>query len=462
MGHLSAAVLRAHPRKRWLSNGLWAVVDQGLYAGSNFLLNVMLARWLTPVEYGAFTVAFTVFLLLGTFHSALLTEPMLVFGPGKYRNRLPEYMGILISGHAILVAVGSLLLVLVAALLRLWGVSAIPSTLAGLALAAPFILLLWLMRRACYLRLQPGLAASGGLVNLILTVIGLIVLYQHQWLNTASALGLMGFASLVTGVWLAVSLHVSRPILTGSAVVREALTDHWRYGRWAAATVALAWVPGNIYYLLLPVWRGLEASAALKAMMNFVMPVANVNTALSVLLVPALVRARGNEQHGRHLITVALILLIAGSVGYWVLLAVFHHPLMIWVYRGQYTEPLGMWFLMLVILIAAGIVSVLGSALRALERPDRIFQANIRSAAVAVTVGVWGTFTWGVWGAGVGLALSSLITALAIWWYYQHSVRSGSAKHLSMTPMHVDQPHPALSRLIATLPRVRDENSPAP
>src|SRR3712207_1992334 len=78
--------------KRWVTKGLWAVLDQGFFASSNFVLNVLLARWLAPADYGAFSLAFAVFLLIGSLHTAVLTEPMLVFGPGKYKDRLSEYM----------------------------------------------------------------------------------------------------------------------------------------------------------------------------------------------------------------------------------------------------------------------------------------------------------------------------------------------------------------------------------
>lgn len=48
----------------WARKGFWAVLDQGLFAGSNFLVSVLLARWLEPASYGAFSVAYSVFLLL--------------------------------------------------------------------------------------------------------------------------------------------------------------------------------------------------------------------------------------------------------------------------------------------------------------------------------------------------------------------------------------------------------------
>ena len=48
----------------WLTKGCLAVADQGVFAVSNFLLNILLARWLAPADYGAFALAYSVFLFL--------------------------------------------------------------------------------------------------------------------------------------------------------------------------------------------------------------------------------------------------------------------------------------------------------------------------------------------------------------------------------------------------------------
>src|SRR5215208_612330 len=77
-------------RDRWLTRGIWAVVDQGLFTLTNFSLNILLARWLSPEEYGAFTVAFTLFLLFGALHIAVLIEPLLIFGPSTYEHTLSD------------------------------------------------------------------------------------------------------------------------------------------------------------------------------------------------------------------------------------------------------------------------------------------------------------------------------------------------------------------------------------
>src|ERR1041385_6143479 len=45
----------------WVTRGTLAVLDQGLISGSNFLIGILLARWLLPAQYGAYGLAFEIF-----------------------------------------------------------------------------------------------------------------------------------------------------------------------------------------------------------------------------------------------------------------------------------------------------------------------------------------------------------------------------------------------------------------
>ena len=53
------------------------------------------------------------------------------------------------------------------------------------------------------------------------------------------------------------------------AVARE----HLRLGRWSSGSVLLSWIGMNVPYLFLPVWGGLEAAAAYRALSNLLLPV---------------------------------------------------------------------------------------------------------------------------------------------------------------------------------------------
>ena len=146
---------------RWAAKGGLAILDQGLFAGANFVVNILLARWLTPEDYGAFALAYSIFLLFAAFHTAILTEPMMVFGAGRYAGKFDRYLGILLRGHFALMVPASLVLAGVALLLgRLYSPS-VEHAFLGLAVAAGFILLLWLLRKVFHVTSQPGWAVLG-------------------------------------------------------------------------------------------------------------------------------------------------------------------------------------------------------------------------------------------------------------------------------------------------------------
>ena len=77
----------------------WTVTDQGLLGFSNFAASLVLARWLRPDEYGGYVAASALFWLIMNGYSALLTEPMMVFGSGRFRDRLSSYFAVLAVFH---------------------------------------------------------------------------------------------------------------------------------------------------------------------------------------------------------------------------------------------------------------------------------------------------------------------------------------------------------------------------
>jgi len=403
----------------WTTKGSLAIADQGLFAGSNFLLNVLLARWLAPADYGAFALAYSVFLLFGVFHTAILTEPMLVFGPGKYRERFPEYLGILLRGHFALMLPGAALLAATAFLLGWLYSPAVERAFLALAIAGPFILLLWLLRRAFYVRLNPGWSAVGGGVYLAILLASILALRPAGRLSPATGFLAMAAASLITCLILFALL---RPKLAAeSSTMRAVAAHHWRYGKWAAATAGPAWFSSNIYFLVLPAWFGLAEAGALKALLNLAMPALHTIMALGVLLLPVLVRARdrGGPRAMSRTMKLSLALFLSGSACYLALLWGFRFQIFHFLYAGKYAEYAS-WPLLLVGLLPLGlsIPAVLGGGLRALERPDWIFWSWAVSSVVALAVGIPLAEKAGVPGSFAGLLISYLATGLLMHAFY--------------------------------------------
>ena len=127
--------------KRSAKNAIWAIVDQALFGLSNFVLNLLLARWLAPSDYGAFTLAFALFLLVGVLHSAIFIEPMLVFGGDRFKSEFHHYMATIIAAHWLItgaVALCACVLVAAIAALDVFATPILPVCVAFVS--APFIL----------------------------------------------------------------------------------------------------------------------------------------------------------------------------------------------------------------------------------------------------------------------------------------------------------------------------------
>ena len=406
--------------RRWGAKAGFAVLDQGLFAGTNFLMNILLARWLSPVEYGAFTVAYSVFLLLATLHTAILTEPMLVFGAGRYAEQFREYLGFILYGHASLAAVISFILAVVVLLFRQFGSVALAHALSGLAIASPFILLLWLLRRAFYVCFQPQWAATGGALYLLLMTAGLYGLYEVHWISPFWVLALMGVASAIVALWLIFHLKPRWRSTSGELTPSMVLSSHRAYGKWSTATTGLMWVPSNIYYTLLPVWAGLEGSAALRAVLNLIMPILQANSAISILLLPQFAKVfkvKGKTALHRFSRFVLIPFLI-GSMLYWVCLCLFRHQVMAWLYSGGYAEYVDLLILAGGLPLSVSAVTVLANVLRAIEQPNQVFWCYVVSSLVTITLGLWLLATKGVAGAVAGLIASSVATAITMLWFW--------------------------------------------
>jgi O-antigen/teichoic acid export membrane protein len=407
----------------WVGKGSLAILDQGLFASSNFLLNVLLARWLAPADYGAFALAYSVLLLLGVFHTAILTGPMLVFGPGRYRGRFPEYLGILLRGHFALMLSGAALLAAAALLLGPSYSPEVERAFLALAIAAPFILLLWLLRRAFYVRLNPGWAAAGGVVYLLIVLASALTLRATGHLTPATGFLAMAAGSLITSPLLLVPL---RPTLAAeSSAIRAVAADHWRYGKWGVAGAGPGWVTDSIYFLVLPAWVGLAEAGALKALLNLAMPALQSIGALGVLLLPILVRDRdsGGLRAMKRTIKLALALFLSGSACYMALIWGFRLQVFHLLYAGKYSAYAS-WPLLLAGLLpfAQSLPNVMGGALGALERPNLIFWSSVGSASVALALGVPLACALGVGGALVGLVASYVLMGALLLFFLMRSV----------------------------------------
>jgi O-antigen/teichoic acid export membrane protein len=414
----------------WAMKGGLALLDQGVFAGSNFVLSILLARWLSAEQYGTFAVAFAVFLFLLNFHQALLLEPMLVFGSSIYRNHLRRYMRGLLALHV------GMSVVFVAGLLtsafvsyRIGQGNGLPAALLGIAFTTPTVLLFWLTKRTFYLKLSPAPSAAAALLYCALTMGGLAVVYKHHLLSPLTAFLLMGLGGLGSSLVLLTYLAAKLPRTADGPTVGETWRKHWDYGRWALGANAMMWIPINAFYPLVSRFAGLAQAGELKALMNFASPMLQTCAALSSLMLPY--AARVMQERGRSGADVILkrmtFLCVACAVPYWIVLLVFQRQAFHMLYSGRYMQVAHL-------LPIVALASIAGSAffgpsivLRSLEAPRLVFASVTISSVIAVVAGVPMTWAWGVAGAVWSIALSETLAFVAAVVLLRRKTRSSDA-----------------------------------
>jgi O-antigen/teichoic acid export membrane protein/thymidylate kinase len=404
-------------RQTWLKKGFLAVLDQGLISGSNFLLAILLARWLSPEQYGAYALSFAIFVLFSFIQQGLFLEPMSVFGPSIYRNSQREYLGTLIWLQGV-PAGGALALGLFAVPAFLRNDSGLfQMALLGMAFSAPCVLLYWFSRRAFYLQLRPGSAVGGAVLYCALLSIGVWLLFHNGLLSPFTAFLAMGVAALTTSV---LQLQQLQPILfqgRNTSGLWEVGHRHWDYGRWAILGSLFIWIPWSVYYPVVAHYSGLAEVANLRALLNLALPVTQALSAFTLLFLPHASHVSGQESWAgaRGLALRITAFFALGTVVYWLPVCLFRASLLKFLYAGHYSEIAGLVPWIALSSVLSGVALGPTIAFRAMRSPSTVSFFYFVASAVALVLGIPATRLYGIPGAVTCLLLSNFVAVVLGW-----------------------------------------------
>jgi len=288
--------------------GVWgmpsalSLLDQGLTAGAGFGLNLLLARRMPAVAYGAFAVAYSGYLFVSGFHNALLLEPMSVMGPSRHAKGLPAYFRAQIGLHASLVG-GLSFLALMTSVMVHWlsRGSPLAGPMLGGAVALPFLLLLWLARRMCYVVERPALAVVGSGTYALLALGMLAGLGHAGRLNPLTAFVATGAASAIAAGLLLWRLGLGAP--SPSEELKHSrlgvFLENWSYGHWLTLTTFLSWISVQAQVLLAASLLGLTSAGILRAMQLPALAMSQVIAASMQIVLPSISRELGKGDFER-------------------------------------------------------------------------------------------------------------------------------------------------------------------
>jgi O-antigen/teichoic acid export membrane protein len=416
--------------RMWGVRSALSILDQGLTSGAGFLVNLLLARWLVTDAYGAFAVAFAALLFLFGFHSALLLEPMSVVGPANYATCINAYFLSQLKLHAALAAVLSAILLLVSATMADLGIAReLVIATAGCALALPFLLLLWLVRRMCYVAHRPAIAAWGSAGYLASVTIGLFLLRAARWLNSFSAFLVMGAGSIPAVLLLFWQLGLLAST-SSRCSWKLVLQENWNYGRWIVASTVLFAIVAQIQTYMTAAFLGLEATGILRALQIPSLAMTQIVTAIGLLVLPTMARefGAGGIRGLRKKAVLSTTLLTIISLIYAASLAVLAGPIEHLLFGGKFSAYAWLIPVLALVPVCTGFAMGFSMALRASRRPQFDLLATAVSAPIALVSAVGFIKAWGLAGAALSMVAGFAVYGLVYLWsfrMYSLQVQSG-------------------------------------
>ena len=384
---------------------IFCIADQVLFSATHFLISLYFGRVLTPSQYGAFSIVYATFLLVLTIHYGLVLEPMIVLGSTRYEDLSRRYIRSVLIANSGLGVIFGFLAALVLAISQAFNREVITAAL-YFGASCPFLLTAYVLRRACYVLDQPSKALVASGIYLVVSVITIAAISTMQRLETASVFVALSIGAVVSSFIMWKLLRLQSHLRPGTALLKDAIVEHWRYGRWATGCLFLNWMFLALYYPVLGRAAGLESAATLRAFDNFTLPIPQLLTALSILFLPRIARLITAENQ-RAALKLAMRLTMA-AVG---LCGLYFGPLcflgadvarLVYPHRPYSQSVWLLPWICLVITLKSISDFGMGLFLRASNRPDLSFNILRVGAILTLVCSLIFCATWGIAGAVFG------------------------------------------------------------
>lgn len=246
----------------------WALVDQSMVSGVNFVTGILLARYLGIEEFGKYALAWMMVLFVNSIQHAAINSPMMSIGPKQSEAQCPAYFGAIIvqllvfAGMAFMVLwVGSEWMNQVFPEWHMEGLG-IP-----LALATFAVLLQDFLRRYFFTKGLPAKAFINDAIRYVgqLSVLVYLFVFSRSPMDTSKVLwviALTAFSACVLGAFFVEKIAIDREVLN------KTVHRHWQSSKWLTGSALVKWLTGNVFLIGAGALIGTVAVGAVKAAQN--------------------------------------------------------------------------------------------------------------------------------------------------------------------------------------------------
>jgi O-antigen/teichoic acid export membrane protein len=385
----------------------WAVIDQGFVSLANFALGIVVARLVTATEFGAFGLAFAIYLMALAVSRAFATQPLAIrFGArdeGEFRRGAAQATGVAVV-IGLVFAASILMIALV-----LGGIQG--QVLIALAIVLPGLLVQDAWRFTMFTSRRGRVAVINDLIATSVMA-GLIVLVVTTGVETVSVVMLCWGAGAAVAALAGIYQAQVWPQPAGAI---RWFREHWDITPAFFGSELLEAIGAQAFLFMLGAIAGLAAVGSVRGAQLLVGPVYIMSAGVNLSLVPEMSRQTGSMSRFRR-----LSLLLSGSlavIGITWGIALLLLPDSIggqllgetWPGARSVLLPISLSIIIPLISIGPRI------GLRVLEDTSGTLRVSVMQAGLTIGGGVLGALAGGVTGAAWGLAAGFSLAAI-LWW----------------------------------------------
>jgi|GEM_PF-2380319 len=355
-----------------LKKGGIAILDQVLFSGSNFLLNIYLVKLLTPADYGLFGTLYSIYILICIIFTSIFLEPYIYYkntmaDSNSYTKLYSSYYNLLLFFSFFITVLG---LILTNYILIYFSFIIITCVI-------------YFYKRHFLAILSPKYSLKISMSYCFFLLLGLFMLeklYDKNLFNAFLVLNISSFICISPVIFFTPSFRTLLFKIDGYKEFIGILSKQKKYAFHCITSGVLSWIPSNIYFVLLPLFYSKELNAELKALQNIALPITHLNIAIVSLLVPMFI----NALNPFKLIKQISLLFIALPLLYLFFVLTFSNYIELYIYNNKYSIDTLLISGLLIGIIPEIISNVFKAFFRSIEKPENVTKINLFNAILSI------------------------------------------------------------------------------
>lgn len=404
----------------------WAIADQLLVSGVNFLTGIFIARILGLEAFGQFTMIWLIILFCSSIQESLLLSPMISISAKLAPHKTRSYFNGMFSLALLFALIASFFLILLLFLFPQYAYG----TLVSLIITVSFIVFLLLfqetLRRILFAKNEIKLVFINDLISYLGQLFLLVLLFIFKdTIVLVDVFLVIGSSTLAAVIFSYFSIQNLR---FSSSELLYVWRRNWPMAKWMVLSAISNWFTSNLFIIMAGLYLGNSVVGALKAAQNII-GINHVMFKLIENIAPVkaskLLVESGINEMVFYLKKLTVLSMACFSI-FALIIIVYSQELMTFVYGAEYTKY--SWLLVSYsgIYLCLLLGFPLRICLRSLENTKHIFYAYLTTGLFSLVLSKFFVIQWALQGVVSGMLIVNVIMLVMLMIFVKSSIEQYS------------------------------------